>query len=391
MCGGSISASLAATASVPTAGSSMRTSAPSTSRPASAGMTAATAAATPGTRASAASTSPSSMRYPLILIRWSARPTNSRVPSGRYRTRSPVRYQVRPPYSTNFSAVRSGLPRYPLAMPRPENHNSPGTQSGQSSPLALTTRQALFANGTPYGTSGRFAGRSRSRSSPTSKMVPWMAVSVAPPRPANRTCGDRVRRARTISGRTLSPPASTTRSDDRSPGTSTSISSQPGRKLTTDTRCSEMSRAQLSGSRRCSSSTTTTAPPARSVPNTSGTDMSDSRCDSASARSFGPMPKWAYRNSRVFMTASWVSSTPLGAPVEPEVKRMYARSWTSVPGASKCAGSPMISASVTVRAGTPQASSTPGCSAPVMRANSTPPVSNSWLARSAGWSIPIGR
>ncbi len=48
--------------------------------------------ARPGSAPSRASISPSSMRKPRILTWWSARPTKSSVPSGRQRTRSPVRY-----------------------------------------------------------------------------------------------------------------------------------------------------------------------------------------------------------------------------------------------------------------------------------------------------------
>ncbi len=48
---------------------------------------------TPGSAASRASISPSSMRKPRILTCVSARPKNSRMPSGRQRTRSPVRYR----------------------------------------------------------------------------------------------------------------------------------------------------------------------------------------------------------------------------------------------------------------------------------------------------------
>ena len=52
--------------------------------------------ATPRVRPSAASISPSSMRKPRIFTWWSSRPRNSRLPSGRQRARSPVRYSRAP-------------------------------------------------------------------------------------------------------------------------------------------------------------------------------------------------------------------------------------------------------------------------------------------------------
>src|SRR4051812_32810139 len=97
-------------------------------------------------------------------------------------------------------------------MPRPDTQSSPGTQSGQSDPSAATTRQALLGSGTPNGTATQSAG-----STSGSQMVLWMAVSVAPPSPANRTPGAASRNARTRSTLTQSPPAEIARSVDNRP------------------------------------------------------------------------------------------------------------------------------------------------------------------------------
>ncbi len=60
---------------------------------------------TSGCRASAASTSPGSMRKPRTLTCRSIRPTNSSVPSGSQRTRSPVRYSRAPGSAANGSGT----------------------------------------------------------------------------------------------------------------------------------------------------------------------------------------------------------------------------------------------------------------------------------------------
>lgn len=182
--------------------------------------------------------------------------------------------------------------------------------------MSPTTRQTLLGSGTPNGSAVQSAGIG----SVTSKIVLCTGVSVALPRPANRRPGASARSLRTTSGRTQSPPVGTTRTEDSRPRpTSTSISSHPGMKCSTVTRWVSISRAHASGSRRCASSTTTMAPPVRNVTNTSITEMSPSRVDRARHRSAGPISKWRPMNSTVFIAASWVTSTPFGSPVDPEV------------------------------------------------------------------------
>ena len=75
------------------------------------------------------SISPGSIRNPLIFTCSSIRPRYSIFPSESHIARSPVRYIFPSPNgeSTNFSAVCSGLFRYPLANPAPVIHSSPGT------------------------------------------------------------------------------------------------------------------------------------------------------------------------------------------------------------------------------------------------------------------------
>ena len=54
---------------------------------------------------STVSISPGSMRCPRSFTCWSSRPRNSRLPSGRYRTRSPVRYIRAPGCAASISAT----------------------------------------------------------------------------------------------------------------------------------------------------------------------------------------------------------------------------------------------------------------------------------------------
>ena len=74
------------------------------------------------------SISPSSILNPLIFTCSSIRPRYSIFPSGNHLARSPERYILPSPngFFTNFSAVNSGLLRYPRANPSPAMHNSPG-------------------------------------------------------------------------------------------------------------------------------------------------------------------------------------------------------------------------------------------------------------------------
>ena len=83
------------------------------------------ACATPACAASTASISPGSIRNPRILTWSSARPRNSSTPSGRHRTRSPVRY-IRCPAApngsaTNRSAVSPGPTQIAPRQPAPRD------------------------------------------------------------------------------------------------------------------------------------------------------------------------------------------------------------------------------------------------------------------------------
>src|SRR5688500_16950070 len=85
------------------------------------------------------------------------RPRYSRLPSSRYRTRSPVLYNRSPlfplnPSGTNFCAVNSARCKYPRANPSPPNHNSPATPTGTSKPCTSTTYARVFASGRPITT-----------------------------------------------------------------------------------------------------------------------------------------------------------------------------------------------------------------------------------------------
>ena len=97
-----------------------------------------------------------------------------------------------------------------------------------------------------------------------------------------------------------------------------------GTQLSTLTRCRCIACAQAAGSRRATSSSATTAPPALNRPKMSYTERSNSSADTASARSAGPMANRSLRSSMVFIAARCGTSTPLGTPVDPDVNSTYA-------------------------------------------------------------------
>lgn len=114
--------------------------------------------ATAGCSPATASISPSSIRWPRSLTWASTRPQNSRLPSGRWRTTSPVRY-IRAPgvpangSATKRSAVSSGRCRYPRATPRPPMCSSPRVPRGTRRPCASRMYSTLFSSGSPRATS----------------------------------------------------------------------------------------------------------------------------------------------------------------------------------------------------------------------------------------------
>src|ERR1700758_5409399 len=114
-----------------------------------------TACSTPSQPANAARTSPSSMRYPRILTRSSARPRYRSCPSAPHDTKSPVRY-IRAPapangHATNRDAVRGARRTYPHPTPAPATYNSPTTPAGTCRNQPSSTNNAAPDTGAPIG------------------------------------------------------------------------------------------------------------------------------------------------------------------------------------------------------------------------------------------------
>src|SRR5439155_2224758 len=86
--------------------------------------------------------------------------------------------------------------------------------------------------------------------------------------------------------------------------------------------------------------------PAAKAPKMSNTDRSKCSGEWPESLSSGPRPKYPFAHSTKWITLAWVITTPLGAPVDPEVKRMCAGSWLLVAHASHPEGCVSISADV---------------------------------------------
>src|SRR5258708_33926725 len=80
---------------------------------------------------------------------------NTILPSGSHLPLSPVLY-ILPPFpkglSMNFSAVRSGRFKYPLASPAPLTHISPATPTGNSFRSSFNIYTCELGTGLPMGT-----------------------------------------------------------------------------------------------------------------------------------------------------------------------------------------------------------------------------------------------
>ena len=101
-------------------------------------------------------------------------------------------------------------------------------------------------------------------------------------------------------------------------------------------------------------------------------------------RSPGFAPKWRSAQSTNASTVSWVIITPLGAPVEPDVKSRWARSAGAAPGAS--AGAASRSARVKAAGASsiaPTTGSGPGSSASTSSSRARDPASTSTTSGSA--------
>lgn len=99
----------------------------------------------------------------------------------------------------------------------------------------------------------------------------------------------------------------------------TSESNAVGVWLSTLTRSSMSSLRNRSGARAVSRSTTTTVPPEVSGPQISQTEKSKAIEWNSVHRSAAPYPSAARPSASREARFPWVTVTPLGAPVEPEV------------------------------------------------------------------------
>src|SRR2546427_1972582 len=87
-----------------------------------------------------------------------------------------------------------------------------------------------------------------------------------------------------------------------------------------------MKSAKCFGSKFSSGGTRWSWAPAAKAPKISKTDKSKCKGGCPEIRSDALIPKYWVAQSTKWITLEWVMTTPLGVPVEPEVKRMYAGS-----------------------------------------------------------------
>ncbi len=152
-----------------------------------------------------------------------------------------------------------------------------------------------------------------------------MEVSVAPPMLTTVASG---KCARTRSGRSTgiqSPVSTTSRSAGGAgvPVSSSQDSSIPisaGTVCQTETPCRRIASAQCAGSPARSAAGSTSAPPTASGPKTSYTERSKLSDDRPMVRSAGPTSNRRSISRTVSATPPCSIITPLGTPVEPEVK-----------------------------------------------------------------------
>ncbi len=238
-----------------------------------------------------------------------------------------MRYSRDPggPYGsgTKLAAVSAGRRAYPRASAGPPRHSSPGTPTGTGSPSRSRTSARASDSGRP---SGMPAGFARS----AAVMRWWVICTVVSVGPYTLTSSGPSAPKCSVHGASqapvcFSPPKKTVRSASRSTrGSSRSTAATMPRKAdgelsmtVTPSSTSRLRRA--SGSRATSAGTTTTVPPRSSGAHSSMTETSKAyECFIAHTwpPSRGSRSSVA-RSSRP--TLAWVTPTPLGRPVEPEV------------------------------------------------------------------------
>ncbi len=163
------------------------------------------------------------------------------------------------------------------------------------------------------------------RGSPGSQgcQVTSTAASVGPYRLCSSVCGRRSWQRAASSAPSASPEQMTRRSAGRA-GSSRKSSSMDGTKCMVVTSWAVARAARRAPSRWASGSATTSPAPVMSGQNSSHTDTSNDSGVLCSTRSSGASPNVSCIHSSRLTIARCETPTPLGRPVEPEVKITYA-------------------------------------------------------------------
>src|ERR1700757_2743199 len=250
------------------------------------------------------------MRYPRILTCSSARPRYTSCPSAAQHTRSPVRY-IRAPgspngHATNRDAVNPARRTYPTPTNRPATYNSPTTPAGTGRNHPSSTNNAAPDTGDPIAASPDPTSTGRAIVTSTVVSVgPYSLTSVA-------TAAYRS----TISAVHTSPPVISVRPHSCSAGRAASVL---GVNLACDT-CWRASRSvnSLPGN-ACSSVGITAAAPVNNAHHIFPTDISKINGANCRIRLSGVMTRRSAWLATKSAMPVWVTATPLGAPVVPEV------------------------------------------------------------------------
>ncbi|CAM5545890.1 hypothetical protein SVIOM342S_00377 [Streptomyces violaceorubidus] len=208
-----------------------------------------------------------------------------------------------------------------------------------------------------------------------------VVVSVGPYPSTTTVPGQASRTRRTAAAGTTSPPVHTSRTPARWWGASSATSwKSPEVSHSPVTSCSVSTLPRVSASRSPGGATTAVPPDSRGT-HTSYVEASKACGEWTSTRAWAPPAKDRSRASST--TSRWVTATPLGIPVEPEVCITYAsRSACPAPKGSSAppAGASVASARTAV---TPSSCARGACSASV-RTWETPASAVTCRSRSSG-------
>lgn len=188
-------------------------------------------------------------------------------------------------------------------------YSSPGTPTGHSRMSSSRTCARQPRRGYPIGSDRSHVPDS---SVPTTQTV----VSVGPYQLWKRVCADQ--RA-TCSGPGGSP--AVTRSRRRGSRAGSTSGSRAGGMNPQVTSCASRNRCRRAGSVLSSSGTSCTQPPTVSGASMSSTETSNPSAENAIDRHVPSRPKWAAAAEANATAEAWLTTTPLGRPVDPDVYR----------------------------------------------------------------------